>query len=68
MTLTSASAIINDSTWVGIEDVAEVVDMVLGHKIEPEEIIDKQDKNKKYIQTNPHYQKTNLLTQDYQKI
>ena len=32
-----ANAVINDSTWASIEDVAEVVDMVLGHRIEPDD-------------------------------
>ncbi|MCK4757098.1 MAG: ATP-binding protein [Thermoplasmata archaeon] len=32
-----ANAVINDSTWASIEDVAEVVDMVLGHRIESDD-------------------------------
>ncbi len=31
---TKANTVINDSTWASIEDVAEIVDMVLGHHIE----------------------------------
>ena len=40
-----ANSVINDSVWASIEDVAEVVDMVMGHRIDGDrELVSSEDK------------------------